>query len=120
MMKLDEFVSQTIKQIIDGVVSAQEYTKDSDIKSIVNPTLYYPGTDPKLGRVRDSVHHDDEFPTWIEFDVAVTASEGEKAEGGLGLFVSVFAFGAKAQADARYSEVSRIKFSIPIVLPIQT
>lgn len=118
-MKLDEFISQTIIQIIDGVVKAQEYARKKNevgLQAYVNPEIIS-RTDET--RAKAEVSQDVLYPEMIEFDVAVSVSKGDEVTGGIGAFISVATLGVKAQTDTSYSEVSRIKFSVPVVLPIQ-
>jgi len=53
----------------------------------------------------------------VEFDVAVTATEGTDTKGGIGVVAGVFALGSQGQSSEEISAVSRIKFSVPITLP---
>lgn len=111
-MELKDFVSETIKQLIDGVVVAQEYASTKGAK--VNPQLLF-RTDQgmqmwekKTGQPAQS----------IEFDVALTASEGSKAQGGVGVMIGVFGLGTKGQLEESNQKINRIKFSVPVSLPI--
>ena len=109
MLKLQEFVSDTITQIINGVKASQE--KISDSGGVVNPTSsslksdYYEagGT---LTRVEN-----------IEFDVAVTVSEESEGKAGAGIFVAGFGLGAQEINSELSSSLSRIKFKVPVVFP---
>ena len=53
----------------------------------------------------------------IEFDVAVTTTEGTETKGGIGVFVVAVGLGSQGKSDATNSSSSRIKFSVPIFLP---
>lgn len=53
----------------------------------------------------------------VEFDVAVTATQSDQAQGGIGLVAGVFGAGVKGKTGSENSQVSRIKFTVPIVLP---
>ncbi|MBA2368446.1 MAG: hypothetical protein H0V82_05415 [Candidatus Protochlamydia sp.] len=53
----------------------------------------------------------------IEFDFALTVSEGKSCKGGGGLSVMGLSIGGKGGSDQTNSSVSRIKFSIPISYP---
>ena len=55
--------------------------------------------------------------TPIEFDVAVTVTGGSEKKGGIGVFSGVFGVGGQASSNAASSSVSRIKFSVPVILP---
>jgi hypothetical protein len=116
-MKLQEFVSETLREIIAGVKEAQTYAKDNG--AIVNPMPEH--------LVRDK----DKYATvmvapqeWecslikdIDFDVAVTSTDTSETQAGAGIFVAAFGLGVKDKSDTVNSCVSRIKFSVPLALP---
>lgn len=111
-MRLDEFVSATFKQIVDGVVSAQEYAGQKGAQ--VNPANVVFRTDQGM-RLWD---RSDASPIGeVEFDVAVTATEGKGSKGGIGIFVGSVGVGAQGRSDVTNQSVSRIRFSIPLKLP---
>lgn len=110
-MKLQDFVSGTLKQIINGVKEAQEeaseagaqISPDSHLCDENNNYLFCAG---KL------VEH-------VEFDVAVITSEAKETKAGLGIFVAGLGVGARGKSDDSSISTSRIKFSVPLVLPSQ-
>jgi hypothetical protein len=110
MMKLEEFVSETFRSIIDGVRSAQRHAKD--VGAEVAPR----GATSALRSYRDGV---DEPIQLVEFDVAVTSSEGAETKGGVGVFLAPLALGSQGRSEAQNVSVSRIKFAVAIVLPDQ-
>jgi len=111
MMNLEQFISETMKQIIDGVSSAQEYarTKDAYINvPIVKTVNTHRMTDESLPA-----------PQVVEFDIAVTTTGANDLQGGMGIFVAGLGIGYQAKKNNAEEGVSRIKFSIPVVLPSQ-
>jgi hypothetical protein len=113
-VNLKTFVAESLKQIIDGVVEAQEYAEEKGAK--VNPK----------GRSSESseyIYKDASGDIWngqnIEFDVAVEAMEGDTAEGGIGVLAGVFNIGAKGKTEEMSSQVSRIRFSVSVFFPEQ-
>jgi hypothetical protein len=115
MITLETFVSETLKEIINGVVAAQEHAKTKG--AMVNA----------WGMSRDDqgiVHfnHRDEAlrdAQDVHFDIAVTATEGTETKGGVGVIVGVLGLGSQGQTEREKSVVSRISFDVPILLPIQ-
>jgi hypothetical protein len=99
-LQLRDFVAETIKQVIDGVVTAQHYATDK--KAVVNP---------QLGRYTLPA------PQSISFDVAITAAKGTKTQGGIAVFTGVFGLGSKGQSERNNETVNRIQFSVPVSLP---
>jgi|SRR5579859_4613863 len=110
-MKLSEFVSETINEIIDGVVAAQIHGKEQG--AAVNPV--YATLHPKPGDIYDA--SSGQVAQWIEFDVAVTTSDVDQSKGGLGVFVGAFGAGAQGQTETTNSTSNRIRFSVPVFLP---
>jgi hypothetical protein len=107
-MKLSEFVSETIKELIDGVNAARKYAEDKD--ALVNPLSAYGSGNPysaKNGRA-----------TFVEFDVVVTTTDTDKGKGGVGIFVGAFGVGVQGEEATENSSVSRVKFTIPVMLPL--
>jgi hypothetical protein len=115
MIKLEDFVSETIKQIISGVITAQEYAKEKNAK--VNPRGLTFRTDQ--GEVRLWHASTGQVAQDLDFDVAVTTIEGKATKGGIGVFVGPIGVGSQGQSHGTNSSESRIKFKVPILLPLQ-
>ncbi|MEY2557451.1 MAG: hypothetical protein QOE34_876 [Verrucomicrobiota bacterium] len=111
-MELREFVAETIKEVIDGVLSAQEYAKGKG--SHVNPPINF-RTDQGMAMWDRNTAQPIQS---ISFDVAVTAAEGTKTQGGIAVFAGAFGLGSKGQSDKSNETINRIQFSVPIALPI--
>jgi hypothetical protein len=111
-MKLQEFIAETLKAYIAGVKDAQEYAAEYDAR--VNPPTL-PG-DTRVQRRQSDAPQDVQD---VEFDVAVTSSEGSTTKGGAGIFVAAIGMGVQAKADTTNSSISRIKFKVPVGLPVQ-
>ena len=92
-MKLEKFVEQTVSEIAAGVETAADKVLDRGVRILTS------------GGKPDSV----------EFDVAVTVQEGDRAEGGAGIFVAITGAGIKATADQTTTIVNRIRFSVPLI-----
>jgi len=94
-MDVKEFISETLKQIMDGVVDAQEHTKGKN--AIIAP--YY------------------DYRKTVSFDVAVTVVEGKETTGKAGISVWSIGAGVGGKTESSSSTVSRIRFEIPVELP---
>lgn len=94
-MDVKDFVSETLMQIVQGVVEAQTHTKDKG--AVVVP------------------YHD--FHKTVNFDVAVTVVEGKETTGKAGISVWSIGAGVGGKSESSSSTVSRIKFDIPVELP---
>jgi len=110
-MDLKDFISESLIQIIDGVIVAQEYANEK--KADVAPRLSAESGPRDTFR---ALHGNEPLQT-VEFDVAVTASETDKAEGTIGILVATLGVGVKGSEETQTTELSRIKFSVPIGLP---
>jgi len=93
-MLLKEFVSETLKQITDGVRDAQQAVSSG---AVIAP--FYRCVEK------------------VDFDVAVTAVEKTEKEGKAGINVWSVGAGVRSEAEASTSTSNRIKFSVSIQLP---
>jgi len=121
-MNLEEFVSTSLEQIVNGVKRAQETTrlkgKCSFEANLVNPAVMYSADMAPKGAYfatsdRNLVH-------FVSFDVAVTADSAVEGRGGISLKVAGLGFEAGGTGLTKDSVVSRIKFEVPIALPKST
>jgi len=102
-MELQEFITETLIQIVNGVKAAQNLVKDST--AIIAPHGYLGG-----------VQYRREMQS-IEFDVAITTTDTTEAKAGAGVFVAGISLGGQARGEASNQTLSRIKFKVPIYLP---
>ena len=116
-MELKDFVRDTLNALIDGVREVQGTAAEKG-KFVV----------PDAGRgVRaDSKPHSGitvlntgDLITFVEFDVALTASDSKQTKGGIGVLFGAVNLGSQGQSDSGTASLSRIKFQIPLVLPVQ-
>lgn len=108
-MQLCDFVAETLRQVMRGVKAGQAYCAEtggavhpsSVTCSTANPhELFH----PELGVVVKQV----------EFDVAVTATQDTQTNG----VVAVVHPGARGQAAKNTESISRVRFSVPVILPV--
>jgi hypothetical protein len=95
-MDLKTFISESIKDIFDGVIEAQDYAKK------------------KGGKV--NVYQHDSIRK-IEYDIAVTASKSKVGEAKAKAKIFVVEANLGGEVRKEDSTVSRIKFIIPVELP---
>jgi hypothetical protein len=114
-MELKEFVSETLKQIAEGVSEAQQMVKERG--AIVNPKL--------VGDWREGAKHgllltvSGKKASVVEYDVAVTVREEAGKKGGIGVLAGAIALGGQGQTSSENSSISRIKFNVTLELPSQ-
>ena len=107
-MDLKTFLKETLIQIAEGVHEAKVGTDKAQVA----------GGLPRFVPDLDMLKKQGFFPVsdglmqMVEFDVAVSATEEGKADGGISVL------GIKAGGDYRASEgsVSRVKFAVPLTL----
>lgn len=117
MLKLEDFVAETLKQIINGVRAAQSHAKECGAEVSPKELVTY-GRDGMQTAVVQQRSTGRPIDT-ITFDVAVTASSGDEAHGGVGVFVMGVSLGGKKSTDSRTEATSRITFAVPMFLPVQ-
>lgn len=111
-MQLEDFVSETIRQIIAGTAAAMKHAEE--LGAAVNPANTKYGS-PGETQIRD---RSSMAPIQqIEFDVAVTTTSGTETKGGIGIVAGPFAVGSTGKSDAATQSLSRVRFSVPIQLP---
>lgn len=112
-MDLKEFVSSTIIQVMEAVSETQGPARA--LGGYVNPTAQaHAKGDHLLGNTAT-----DQAIYAIEFDVAVTVGSESGMEGGAKLHVaSIISLGGKAKSGDKLESVSRVKFTVPITLPV--
>ena len=105
---LKDFVSNSLTEILDGIVDAQKKAKKINATVIPKRQQYSKEQLRKEGydRVKE-----------IEFDIAVSAKSGTKTKGGIGVVAAVFSVGANRTSNFTNSTVSRLRFSVPVLLP---
>ena len=97
-MRLEDFVSETLAEIIKGVANAQGVAIEH--KAQVNPYL---GSSSRI--------------QLIEFDVEVSTSEQTASGAKLGVFVGPVAAGLKGSSESTTGSVGRIKCKVPLAMP---
>lgn len=113
-MKLEDFISESITQIISGVKKAQDYAEKNNAS--VNPISLQQGTSSG-----DSYYDGRTLrpAQVVDFNISVTTKDEGQVSGKAGVFVSVFKLGVEGKEGVENLMSNRIKFSIPIMLPTQ-
>lgn len=111
---LDEFVRSAITQIMRAVSSSR-----SDVKKLggeLNPRPR--GEDKDLAASGVTRARGRGSLSYIEFDVAVTATGGQSRESGIGVGVLAgLKAGIKQKSESNNQTVSRISFRLPVCFP---
>ncbi len=110
-MELKEFVSEALKQVIDGIEDAQKYVSEKETNAVINPSpMGIPGGAMYIEKPFNALDP-------VEFDIALT-TEQENTKSGKAK-ISVLSLGANASTESQttQSSVSRIKFLVRVVFP---
>lgn len=108
-MELKEFIKTAIADITGAVSELQEELGNG---AIVNPTLLR-GTNDRHLLVDNEVRVIEK----LNFDIAVTATETTELNGKAKAGISVFGAKLGAENTEKIENLSRLTFSIPLILP---
>ena len=108
MVRLSEYVSEVLIELLEGVAAAQAHAKKQGKSAEINPI-------PGLPSAADVKHH----TQTVEFDIALTATESEGGKVGLGVFGGAFGFGGNVEAGQGQEQAHRVRFTVPVFLPLQ-
>ncbi|EGK03400.1 hypothetical protein [Dysgonomonas mossii] len=110
-MELKEFVKETLIQITEGVMEAQEECFKSG--GLINPMLAVKTSNEEVYK-----HHDSDYPaTKITFKVGLTESDTKDNKKGIGVFLGKMSLGAESSKGSEIQSVTSIEFSVVAVLP---
>lgn len=109
-MELKEFIKTTIEQIVEGASAAQNTIASKG--AILNPA----GIQFQKDGAWNNYEH--AMPQNIEFDVALTSVEKNGSAEGIGVFLGRINLGKKNENGHEHVAVTKVKFSIPIILPV--
>jgi hypothetical protein len=113
-MQLDEFISITLKNIIDGVADAQQYAKEKG--GVINPNTALLPPLENSGCFRDI---DGRVGSFIKFSLSLEVSEKDEGKAGVGVFPGIFGAGIQGSTLNSSNDLSNIQFTIPVFLPFQ-
>lgn len=112
-MNLQDFISQALIEITGGVEDAQQKVPGVNQRpKHIYTTSQTGGSNLILGLGKNGnpIH-------MVEFDVAVTSSEGTETKGGIAVVSGLISLGSQGKSSENSQSVSRIKFRVPISLP---
>lgn len=111
-MDLKTFVEEALCQIAEAMESAQTRLKDKGVR--INP-LYRVTPDHEYEAI--ALKNYPALLQKIEFDVAVTATETGRKDGGMSISVFTAKIQGEGSSESVNSSVSRIRFQIVAQLP---
>lgn len=112
-MDIKDFIKESLLQIVDGISETNEALKE---KGAYIPTRMVVG-EGVWGTLDMETNTTRHFMR-VDFDLAVTVTQGDKIKAGGGLSIASLAkAGATSENCSQNEEISRIKYTIPIALP---
>ena len=108
-MELKEFVRATLEQIVEGTALAQQSIKARC--GIVNPS--------NMSFQKDGAwnNYNHAMPQEVVFDVGLTSTDKSGTTEGIGVFLGSISLGKKNDLGAEQVAVTKVKFTVPLVLP---
>ena len=116
-LQLKDFVAQSLIEIIEGVSEAQVRAKQH--RAIINPAIETASGAAAYYKNYDSPEEELYRIQMFDFDMAITLSTSKEAKGIIVVVSGILTGGAQGSTTGETSELSRIKFSVPVVLPPQ-
>lgn len=108
-MELKDFIKATLEQIVEGATMAQESINAKG--GIINPSNMSYQKDGAWNTYNHSM------PQEVVFDVALTLTDKSGSTEGIGVFLGSISLGKKNDVGVEQVAVSKIKFTVPLVLP---
>lgn len=110
-MELKTFVAETLKQIVEGIITAQQDLKERNV--IVNPPTIVEGR----GLFYTAMDNAQKTVQMVEFEVLLGQTEGLETGGRIGVFFASVGVGAQGKTETGSSAVNKMKFAVPMVFP---
>jgi len=114
-VELNEFVRQTITQVLEGVTNAQSDAVEINAAFINPPLTGFSGSAAEYGLLKAL----DGVATEMQFDVVLTAEEGKSTKAEIGVVAGLASLGSTGESSAYSASVIKVKFNVPVQLPIQ-
>ena len=104
-MELRKFITTALLDIIGGVEDAQK-------------KIEYNGVVPNIGTSHKAVEYGVSDLQSVDFEVSISTDESSGKEGELGVISSFIGAGVSGKSSSDLSNMSRLKFKVPIKLPV--
>ncbi|WP_338790511.1 hypothetical protein [Pseudomonas sp. AE27] len=118
-MELKDFIANTLTQIAEGILAANEALANTDAK--VNPTNLSTHSNNAQGFGRTTEGDEGEkrgrLVERVTFDVAVTTEGETKGSAGLKIGIATLGLNTGGELRDKAGQASRIQFAVPMVFP---
>ena len=118
-MNLEEFIKDSIMQLVNGIKNAQEGA--AKCGAIVMPDMIWTPDASSQPMIFEGLRRADDtgrYVSMLEFDLAITVEEQKEAGGRLQIGMAALGIGGGAGKTTADSTTHRIKFKVPLALPI--
>ncbi|MGE9312829.1 hypothetical protein ACLOAU_14370 [Niabella sp. CJ426] len=112
-MKIKEFVKEVLIEIAHGVNDASEDLKDMDV--LINPRTHQ--SHDIIYKSSDDFHKARRIQN-IEFDISVSIDDKSEDRKGVSVVAGVFGIGAANKDSLQNISYHKVKFTVPISLPV--
>lgn len=110
-MNLQEFIKMALTEIVAGVSEASQGAQEHG-GSVGSMKLY--------GYLKENhilTNENSQPVTTVEFDIALAEANSKDTKGGIGVYLGAVGLGSQGASHGEASTHSRIKFSVPVILP---
>jgi hypothetical protein len=107
-MELKDFIRTTLVEIVEGVAGASA--------EVANHGAVVGGI-PAYGASVPPRHADHRMFSSVEFDIVLARGDSTDTKGGIGVFLGSVGLGSQGASHGETASHSRIKFTVPLVLP---
>lgn len=110
-MELQEFIKTALTEIVAGVADASNQA-ESFGGSVGSMELY--------GYIKENkvlTNENNKPIAMVDFDIALAEVSGTDTKGGIGVYLGAVGLGSHGASHGETSSHSRIKFSVPVILP---
>ena len=121
-MELREFIKSSLVEITRGVLDASVELKDTN--AIISPENFKVNSDSSQAFGRTQTGNNGLDPIngtrvvhKVDFDIAVLVDESDKTNAGIKISVMSIGFSGGGESTSKLGSTSRIKFSVPVVMP---
>ena len=114
-MDLQQFISESLTQISEGIKNAQAKTEAHGTK--INPNLKNISSN-NIGHMPEGCYlvmgKTTRLVSMVQFDIALTITTDRTTEGKIGIGIAAVGLGTKGQSKNTSAELTRVKFQVPI------
>jgi hypothetical protein len=118
-MELKDFVAQSLTQIAQGVVEAQDNLAPLGAKANPRMRRLFTQGEKNYASIGEAEGDGGNPVLMVSFDVAVTTTEGTKTQGRISVVTGILSLGSAGATDKGNAAASRIAFQVPLLLPAQ-